>query len=206
MPQANIFSSFKNLTNALAPAQIGKQSEIWGSARHDDNYAAVYNGVVCMGMNPVASPVTLSAALATTYVGLCLSNPAGSGKNLNLLTVETALIVAPAALTSLFLITGYATGGITAHTTPLTPQSAFVGLTPNGSIVGLLDSACTLVGTPVGSRVLGTTTGATTPYSTFQDLKGSILIPPGGYVAIGSNIAGPTSGFLGSFSWEEVPV
>ena len=53
---------------------------------------------------------------------------------------------------------------------------------------------------------IGTTPVATDLLSFNLDLNGAIIIPPGGYVAIGTNVAGPASGFQGGLSWEEVVV
>ena len=103
------------------------------------------------------------------------------------------------------IIAGYSAAGIVTHTTPLTSlQSEFIGsgATPQG----LVDSACTLVGTPTWNDWLGLTPSATGVMIFNLDLDGESTIPPGGYLAIGSTIAGPTSGLLASISWEEIPV
>jgi hypothetical protein len=152
-----------------------------------------------MGANP--SGVTTSAGLATTYVGLVLSNPAANTVNLILRRVAGAFIVAPATVTGFNLITGWAAGGITAHTTALTPFSGLIGTGPTPT--AKLDSAATLVGTPVYSMSLGETLVATDLPTFSIDLGGSIILPPGAYAAIGTTIAGPASGFQGSFQWEE---
>jgi hypothetical protein len=124
--------------------------------------------------------------------------------NLSILRVGGVINVAPAALTAFGLITGWAAGGITVHVTPLTLfGNAFL----NGAAsLAKLDAACTLVGTPVWSRWFGETPGTTSPLSFVEATNGSLLIPPGGYVAIGATIAGPTAGLLGSFQWEELPI
>lgn len=158
-----------------------------------------------MGANP--SGVTTSAGLATTYVGLCLSNPAGNtsgGKNVNFLVrrVSGVVLVAPAAVLAYNLIVGYAAGGVTVHTTALTPFSALIGTGPAST--AKLDSACTLVGTPAWAMPLQSNIVSANLMSFNLDLNGAIAIPPGGYIAIGTNVAGPTSGFQGGISWEEV--
>lgn len=173
--------------------------------RHGTLFGAAFAGALYQGGNQTGA--TLSAALATTYVGLCLSNPAASGVNLALQRVSGVLNVAPAALTSLGLITGYAAGGITVHATALAPRNALI----NGAApVGLLDAACTLVGSGAGSPAwaqwFGVTPGATSVAQFTANVDGSIIIPPGGYVAIGSLIAGPTAGLLGSMVWEELAI
>ena len=152
-----------------------------------------------LGANP--SGVTTSAGLATTYVGLCLSNPAASGVNLIVRRVAGQFIVAPATVTGLGLITGYSAAGVVTHTTALTPFSRIIGTGPTPK--GLLDSACTIVGTPVWTAFLSETLIATDLPSFSVDLDGMLILPPGAYCAIGTTIAGPASGFVGSFSWEE---
>jgi hypothetical protein len=155
-----------------------------------------------LAANP--SGVTTSAGLATTYVGIVLSNPAGSGVNLIIRRVAGQFIVAPATVTGFNLITGYAAGGITVHTTPLAPFSRIIGTGP--APLAKVDSAATLVGTPVYTMALGETTLATELASFNYDLEGSIILPPGAYAAIGTTIAGPASGFIGSFQWEEATI
>lgn len=167
------------------------------------NYASAFAGRIGIAMNQAGA--TLSAALATTYTGLCLSNPAGSVKNLVLIRLSGSFNVAPAALDYLGLITGFAAGGITVHTTALTPQNGIIGAA-SPALVGLADAACTLVGTPVWTQLLGETPGATSVLSFNVVLDGAIIIPPGGYAAVGSSAAGPSAGFVGSMIWAEVPI
>jgi hypothetical protein len=162
------------------------------------------NGNMWSCANP--SGVTLSAGLATTYVGLCLSNPASSAVNLGVTRISGGTIVAPANFLALGLIIGWSAAGVVTHTTSLSAN--IVNNYPNNpqgyTAQGLVDSACTLVGTPLwkgwltfNSATAGNPVFASTPVGF------SLIIPPGGYVAIGSNVAGPTSGFLGSFEWLE---
>lgn len=204
MPQGPLVGAIAKIFggSTVGLLSAGKQFDGLVSQLHGEKYTAAYNGALFSGANP--SGVTTSAALATTYVGLCLSNPAGSGKNLAVRRVAGALIVAPAALTGFNLITGYVAGGITAHTTPLTVRSSLIGTGAAG--VGLLDSACTLVGTPAYSMVLAETPSATGVVAFATDVEGGIILPPGAYVAIGTTIAGPASGFQGSIEWEEFAV
>lgn len=201
MPQSPIGALIYALSplKKSAPLTADAQGAIPASEAHGNLYAPAYAGRVMLGANQTGA--NTSAGLTATYTGLCLSNPAGSGVNLSLLRVNVSLNVAPAALTGFGLITGYAAGGITAHTTPLTPFNSFL----NGAApVAKLDAACTLVGTAAWARWLGETPAATS-VTAFSDMtNGGIIIPPGGYVAIGSTIAGPTAGLLASFQWEEL--
>ena len=186
----------------VSPGAVGQQGELFVGQRHGANYEAAYAATIGLVANSAA--VTTSAALATTYVGLCLSNPVASGKNLVLLNVSGAFLVAPATITTAFLAVGYSAAGITAHTTPLTPLNGLLGTTTTPALVGLADSACTLVGTPAYAKVLAQTPTATTSFSFSYDANGALVIPPGGWAAIATNIASPASGFVGSMLWEEV--
>lgn len=202
MPQGPIASAIAIRSGAYVPLTADKQGDLIISELHGNKYLIAYQGELAFGANP--SGVTTSAALATTYVGLCLSNPAGSGKNLAVRRVTGQLNVAPAALTAFGLIVGFVAGGITVHTTALTPQLNPVGST--ATPVGLLDSACTLVGTPAWGAWLAETPSATGVVAFTTDLQSGILLPPGAYCAIGTSIASPASGFLGSMDWEEFPI
>lgn len=180
---------------------VGNSGDLIVGAGVPVYYEAAYAATSGLIMSP--SAVTTSAGLATTYVGLCLSNAAGSTVNLVLQRVAGSFIVATSTITMIGLITGYAAGGITVHTTALTPFNALIG---TGAVpVAKADSAATLVGTPLWTMTLAqAAASSTTAFNV--DLQGGIIIPPGGYAAIGTSIAGPASGFQGSFEWLELPV
>lgn len=202
MPQSPLNFSSKSPSGALAPTILGVQGDLLTSGFHGQKYHQAYVGGLFVGANPTA--VTTSAGLSATCVGLILSNPAGNTMNLVLRRLGAALVVVTTGETVFNLITGFAAGGITAHTTALTPFSSKIGsgITPTAK----LDSAATLVGTPIYTMILGETPTATA-FSQFSiDLDGSIVLIPGAYAAIGTSIASPASGFLGSMEWEEVPV
>ena len=162
-----------------------------------DTYESAIRNQVFIGSNQAARAV--SAALATTYTGLCLSNDAGTGKNLILLRANYALTVAPVAIASMHLIGG---SGTVTHTTPETPESSVIGSTA-GVAVGKIDRAATIP-TPryLMSLMSGFTAAALPNFSMPSfEFKGEIIIPPGGFVALGALTA--LTGF-GSFIWAEV--
>jgi hypothetical protein len=203
------FYSAQNPLKVPAPQHLDAQGAQYVVERHGSSFGATYNGNIYWGANQAG--VTTSAGLATTYVGICLSNPAGSGKNLAIGKVSAYLTVAPAVL-GVGLIVGYAAAGVVTHTTPLTVYSDLIGATasaPNGTLVGtpvgLVDGACTIVGTPLWRQPLGVGLVSANLLSVWEDMNGSIILPPGAYLAIGTNVAGPTSGFWGSIQWEENP-
>lgn len=164
---------------------------------------AARKGRIFGAMNQVAT--AYSAALATTYTGIVLSNPATSKFNLELVYAKLALSAAPVATATIMLLGGFLAAGITVHTTPLTVFSCVIGptflTTVNAS--GLADAAATLVGTPtwVMSVVDGeAAAGFIRPTLPF-DSKGIFTVLPGGYIAIGALTA--VTGF-GTLIWEEI--
>jgi len=129
---------------------------------------------------------TWSVALTTTYTGLVVSNPVTSGKNLIILKASFALSVAPVAIASIGLFTGYSTAGIATHGTPVSPTNCLVG----GALgVATADVAATLVGTPVWAmQMMGGFTAGALPSTTPSviDVDGAIVVKPGGYCGIGA--------------------
>lgn len=145
----------------------------------------------------------VSVALATTYTGLCLSNPINSGYNLVLLGCNYALTAAPAGIASLHLIAGYSATADVTHTTPGTIRNNLIGVGVDS--IAKVDTAAT-ISTPyylvsLGSGFTAAALYATTP--NWIDLKGQYVIPPGGFIAFGALTA--VTG-IGSFSWAEIPV
>lgn len=142
-----------------------------------------------------------SVALNTTYTGLVLSNPAGSGVNLVPIQLAFVAQVAPAAVATIGLMTGFLSAGLTVHTTPLLPVSTFIG-SPKGT--GLVDAAATLPITPVWANHLFTVfTTLSSQVPGLSDIGGLFIVPPGGFIAIGALTA--VTG-LASMSWEEVVI
>ncbi len=182
--------------------RIGNQNDRIVSQLHGKMYEQ------CLRLNLFGAAsqaaTTTTIALATTYTGLCLSNPAGNTKNLVPRQVMAALSVAPAGIAPMAVGGGYAAAGVVTHTTPLTTYCMKLG---NGqAATGLADAAATLVGTPrVIMPFLGGFTAAalfaTTP--AIMDLEGSIIIPPGAYVFVYTLTV--AVGLFG-ITWEEVPV
>ena len=191
--------------NALRQHTDGSLVVRGSSAKYADAVAA---GRVYVGANQAA--VALTAAMATTYTGLVLFNPATSGKNYILLRFSYAFTVAcPTAATVIGLMTGTVVTAATMDAaSAITPRNRLVG-TANGS-AAILDNACTLNGTPVLEEVYSQVgTGATTVPLVAQpnviDLDGSMIIKPSSYVAVYSFAANTACGIF-SFMWEEVDV
>jgi hypothetical protein len=165
---------------------------------------AARRGFLQIAHNVAAQAV--SVGLATTYTGLCLSNPLGNTKNLELLGAGFAFSVAQVAVASLHVIGGYSATANVTHTTPLAApgiQNCLLGTGPASSMKA--DSAATI---PTPGYLLplmgGFTAGAfaASPL-TWVDVGGLLVIPPGGFICLGALTA--VTGFAG-FAFEEVPI
>ena len=188
-------------------SRMGKAGEAITQQLHGDQYEATKRGAVFSGS--IVGQVT-TVGLATTYTGLCLSNPITSSVDLVILKAGYAHLVAFTAASALGLMTGYnATTNVT-HTTPVTPRSQrFTGVASTGA--GLLDSAATLPTAPIlnilfGSGLTGAITVAQQVTGSFVDIDGSIILPPGAYCAFYTSTASGTASSAFSLTWEEVAV
>lgn len=187
---------------------LGSQGQLRGGNTGEainSQYLAAYaqaglDGVSFSAANQAAQAV--SVALATTYTGLLLFNPMNSGVILIPKVVKYSLSVAPAAIATIGLISGYQGQTALSGVTALTVRSSQIGNSGTGK--GLAYSAATIV-TPVWLQQItdGFTAAALpAPQPTF-DMRGLFQILPGGFIAVGALTA--VTG-LGSIAWDEVPL
>jgi hypothetical protein len=190
-----------------APARAGQLGDMIVSELHGRYYETNYRRNKFYGSNG-ATPSSTTIALATTYTGLCLYNPAGATVNCSIDKVGISFLTAFAAASTVGLMVGYSAAGIVTASAAASPgASSFVGIgaAPQGKVA----LSATLVGTPTLHTVFGEgLTGAITTvpqmYS-FYDMEGSLVLPPGAYAAIYTSTAN-TSGLAASFQWEEIPI
>lgn len=183
----------------------GKYGDAIVSSLHGRYYEQTYNG----NMFFVASPsvITTTVGLATTYTGLSLSNPIGSGVNLvlNKCTFNQSVIqvTQPEAYA---IATGFSATTNNTHSTALTIHTCKVGsgLTSQA----FADSTnTTLAAAPVYTHFIGATSGTATD-ATFNviDLEGSIILMPGAFACWVTPAQASVAGMWFSFQWEEVPL
>lgn len=191
---------YRGAPGADTPIRLGADSELIMQALHARYVEQVVRGNMFSAANQAAQAI--SVALATTYTGLCLYNPVGSGRILVPNKIKFALSAAPAAVAPIGLIQGFAaTGGVTTQTTKLTVQSNQIGSTAAGAGIAL--SAATIVTPTWLQQLLDGFTAAALPAPTPPiDLDGLYAIYPGGFIAIAALTA--VTG-LGSIAWEEIP-
>lgn len=184
------------------PLRQGRNGDVMVGSLHGKYAEASRRGKLFVAANVAAQAV--SVALATTYTGLCISNPAGSDKLISLLACRFALSVAPAAIASLHLIGGYSAAGVVTHTTPLAApgiQNCKIGAQADSA--AKVDSAATVVNPGYLMPLASGFTAGALPSDGFNwiDLDGLFTIVPGGWIAFGALTA--VTGF-GAFAWEEL--
>ncbi|MEP7109299.1 MAG: hypothetical protein ABI760_15000 [Ferruginibacter sp.] len=192
--------------NTQAALRQGNMGDAILSELHGRYYETNYRRALFGGA--IVGQVT-TVGLATTYTGLCLSNPVGSTVNVVITKCAYSFIVAFAAGAFIGLMTGYNSSTNVTHTTPVTPRSQFFGVGASGT--ALLDSAATLPTAPTVSIIFDSgLTGAITTspngVSKVIDLEGSIILPAGAYCAFYTSTASGAAGGAFSFQYEEVPV
>lgn len=164
-----------------------------------------YYGKIFTAANPTGVTSTAFVSGTTTvFLGFCLSNPVGSLVNLHLLNVGYACAIPPASVAPVVLARGFNAATSVTHTAPIAPLNANFAF---GAGTGLVDSSFTVPTAPVTTQILGQiTTVASNGSPNLQDLRGSTLIPPGGYIIIASTVASGASGAFASAQWAELPL
>jgi hypothetical protein len=143
--------------------------------------------------------VSTTAALATTFTGLALTNPAGS-RVLLVMKKFTCSQVAVGAAGAVGLMggTGVAAGS-------LTPISRYIGSATASKATA---SAGATISTPILIETFGSLGSVATNGYGLNDglnveLDDSIIVPPGSFVA-SYTTAATTNALIFSFVWEEV--
>lgn len=188
------------------PMRGGKFGDLIVSELHGRYYEQVYNKNVFYAASQAVATTTVG--LAVTYTGLCVSNPINSPVNLVLLKASMMQSVIQSTQPEAYALAyGYnATTNVT-HTTPLAafPAPAFIGSTVTSNAKA--DTSATLPTAPVYGDFLQNTSAATTNGpAAFVDLEGSVILPPGAYVAFVTPGQASVAGLWFSIKWEEVPV
>ena len=184
----------------------GHQGDLIVSELHARYYEDNYRKNKFYGSNG-ATPSVTTVALATTYTGLCLYNPAGSTVNVVIDKVGYSFLVAFPAASTIGLLVGWAAAGIATASAAASPGASSLigsGALPQGKCA----LSATLVGTPYLHTVFGEgLTGAITTIPeaiNIVDLEGSVILAPGAYAAIYTSTVSGAASLAASFQWTEV--
>lgn len=147
------------------------------------------------------TPVNTSTTLNTTFTGLGIANPTGSGKLLILHEFGYALDQACAA-ESVLALAGTTNSGFEQSLTAICARFGYA------TSVAYLDAAATIVA-PVITRIIGSLgQGADStqfmPPPTIIPLNGSIVIAPGRAIVTDTTAATGATSIQFSYLWEEV--
>ena len=182
--------------------RYGRSGDLIVSQGHGRYQEAVSRGNVFSAMSQTGCVWTVG--LATTYTGVCVSNPNGSGKKLSILAAGFSERVAPAGIQDVSLAGAFSTTDVT-HSVPGVPLNMQVG---NSSIgVAKFDTGATL---PVAPKYLlpliaGKTSAALSTASSIAlvEIGGLVEVKPGGFVIIACFTVGAAVGQMGCIIWEQ---
>ncbi len=204
--------------DGMTPPQLGgKQGEAIVSQLHGNFYTQASRGNLYYASNAAAG-AAFTIYSNTSFVGLALLNPAGSGKNLSIVRVnlglDTQASTAMATWGYVWQVNagsgiGTPLSAITQIT--LTRGSAICGLGGQGSSVAIAASAMTL-GTAFAWQGRVASFSATNAAITVglgtscsEDFDGTMIVPPNTVWALSSHVlSGWTA--VGTVVWEETPV
>lgn len=210
-----------NVSAAVAsnpPVLGGRQSEMIVSELHGKYYTQSYNGNAFWA-SAAATGLITTIFSNTTYVGLLLWNPQGSGKNLVPIRAVQGRILAAttvAAWGHSFLLNAGAGVGTAAPLSAFTAITATrgpannPGVTGQGASVALVGGGATFTTALAWGRANGfsegTNTTAVVDQVISEDFDGSLIIPPGTLMAVLAASAAQGGTWLPSILWEETPL
>ena len=183
----------------------GQLADLIQSELHGRYYETAYRRNL-FNASVQGTGITTTAGLATGYTGLALTNPTTSTVNLSVNKIGYAFNAAPAAPMIVTVAFNTSTTAVT-QTTAVTVRNNFLG---GATGQALAATATTFPAAPINAYTLGivgiNANTAFTNTPSVVDLEGSIVMPPGSYIAIVTSTASAATSFWGSFQWEEIPV
>ena len=208
----------KNQSGSTTNAVVGENGDLLASQLHGKYYNANANGKLYYASNAAAG-AAFTIFSNTSFVGLALFNPAGSGKKLEIVRASVGMDANAATAASAW---GYAwqTGvgaSLVGTAAPISGSTAITatrgsctcGVAGQGDSVVTALSAVTLSAALAWGRNanFGTGTGAITVAwgaMLYEDLEGTIIVPPGTLFTLTSAILSGITG-VGSLIWAELP-
>jgi hypothetical protein len=197
--------------NAIVNSRAGQLGDAIVSQLHPRYYETNYRGNVFGLSVPTAAAITAFAGGAAGTPMLALFNPAGSGKNAVLMKAGVGNVVAASAAGTVAFGLFFGTTAAITQATVVTPWSQLTQLQSGSVITGFRNVALTGGSAannviPVASYYWATAAGAAQVSGGLLDLEGSLIIPPGSYAALGGSSALASATWIGSLTWEEVPI
>lgn len=197
-------SSTAQANGQVVAQRMGNLADTIISELHGRYYETTYSGN--MFSASIQSVATTTVGLATTYTGLCISNPINSSVNLVLNKASIMQSVIQSVQVEAYAIAvGFNAATNVTHTAALTPISNKIG--SGLTALGKADTSATLPTAPTYHTFVHNTGTATADGTgSVIDLEGSIILMPGAYALWVTPAQASVAGIWFSFSWEEVPV
>lgn len=184
-------------------ARAGKNNEAMVTELNGRYYEQGYRGNMFYAVNSAAQAVSLSST--TTYTGLAVANPTGSGKNLILLEAIWCTTIAITGIGAVILGTSPTVALTTGSSSGPKGTSTLLG--GGSASVATVGASCTLGGNPTFLRpfvgISWVTAGTTQTFQQYKDeIAGALIIAPGQQVEFVSVTTANTG--VGYFSWAEL--
>lgn len=199
----------QTLTDGTYPNfRAGKLGDVIISELNGRYYENVYRGNVFVGSYTAAA---LAAPSATAIGAFGLYNPIGSGKNLVILEISTALTTFTAVATTVCAIGAYSfTNQTPTATTPgNTPFSALIG-SGNTSIAKTYTAATIVAGNTVAIRNVanvGVMTAVGFGSVLFKDeVAGALVVAPGSGFGLAATATAADDTVQVVYTWAELPI
>lgn len=180
---------------------IGTSGDVFVSEYHGRYYNQAKAGKLFYAANQAVATTTVG--LATTYTGLCISNPITSTVDAVILQASVMQSVIQATQVEAYaLAVGYNGTTNVTHTAALAVHNCNPALNI-GTVVA--DTSATLPTAPFYAMFVHNTASATSDGpGSLVDIGGSIILPPGGYACWVTPAQASVAGLWFGFVWEEV--
>lgn len=197
--------------NAMMNGRSGQLGDAIVSELHGRYYETTYRGNSFMLSVSAAAAITAFTGAAGGTPLISLFNPSGSGRNAVITKASVGNVAAASAAGTVAWGLYFGTTATITQATTTTPWSMSTQL-QSGSVmtgfrnVALTSSTAASNVIPLMSYYWATAAGVGNVTNAVTDLEGSLIIPPGSYVALGGSAALTLATWIGSLQWEEVVV
>ena len=186
-------------TGSAVPQETDQYRKLITLSQGAKHQQAVIDGRMFSAANTTKFAQT--AGITTTWTGLAVSNPSGSGKNFIMHEFGFGQMLASDTIGTI----GLQTASIAVPASAITIYNALDGDSA-GDSVAIADDGATLVG-PILKRIFASYDDSAgvgeNPAPNIYDLKGGLVIPPGRTVATYTTLA-TTACYVFYFIWEEI--
>jgi hypothetical protein len=210
--QGQVGAPGQSATTGSTPAiRQGQLGDVIVSELHGRFYETTYRGnTFCLSV-ATAAAITAYTGAAGGTPQIALYNPLNSGRNAVILQAAYANIVAAAGAGTVTWGLYYGPTAAITQTSLTYPVNQLtlnkVGSTMQGFTNAALTSSTALTNVyPLGQYYWASAAGAFSTGPQVALIEGAIIVPPGAMIALGGSAALSSATWIGSLTWEEVPI